>query len=58
MADSNKRKESGAKVLSREQEVLLETYLESLDDFYSSLQESEKVQAEIETLHLKRILTK
>lgn len=46
------------RVLSSEQEEILDLYLKRLDDFYSRIKETEKVQAEIETLHLKRILTK
>lgn len=45
-------------LLTKEQEELLELYLIRLDEYYASLRESEKVQVEIETLHLKRILNK
>lgn len=45
-------------MLNKEQEELLELYLARLDEYYASLRESEKVQVEIETLHLKRILNK
>jgi hypothetical protein len=44
-------------VLTPEQAVLLEMYLQNLDNFFENIKASEKVQVEIETLHLKRILT-
>jgi hypothetical protein len=44
-------------VLSAEQEAILELYLESLDNFFEEVKQSEKTQVEIETLHLKRILS-
>lgn len=45
-------------VLTEEQDVILDMYIERLDAFFENLKESEKIQVEIETLHLKRILTK
>ena len=45
-------------ILNEEQEVILDLYLKSLDQFLDSARESETAQVEIETLHLKRILTK
>lgn len=45
-------------VLTPEQDVILDLYIQKLDDFYENLKESEKIQVEIETLHLKRILAK
>ena len=45
-------------VLTPEQDALLDMYLKTLDNFTESLKASEKIQVEIETEHLKRILTK
>jgi hypothetical protein len=46
------------KILSTEQEAVLDLYVSNLDNYFENLKKSEKVQVEIETLHLKRILTK
>ena len=46
------------KVLSTEQEAILDLYVSNLDNYFDNLKKSEKVQVEIETLHLRRILTK
>ncbi len=45
-------------ILTNEQDALLDLYIKSLDEFFVRLKDSEKIQVEIETLHLKRILTK
>ena len=45
-------------VLTDEQDAILDMYLKSLDTFWEEIKNSEKVQVEIETQHLKRILTK
>ena len=45
-------------VLTDEQDAILDMYLKSLDAFWEEIKNSEKVQVEIETQHLKRILTK
>ena len=45
-------------ILTPEQEAILDMYLERLDTYFEELKESEKIQVEIETEHLKRILTK
>lgn len=45
-------------VLTEEQDVILDMYIQKLDAFFENLKESEKIQVEIETLHLKRIVTK
>lgn len=58
MTDDRQEKGTGDNVLSQEQERILDMYVESLDDFYLRIKKAEKIQAEIETLHLKRILTK
>lgn len=45
-------------LLDQEQEMILDLYIQHLDNFYEGLKASEKIQVEIETLHLKKILTK
>lgn len=45
-------------ILTPEQEALLDLYLKTLDHFCENLKASEKIQVEIETQHLKKILTK
>jgi hypothetical protein len=46
------------KELTTEQQELLDLYLQKLDTVYEGLQLSEKLQVEIETEHLKKILSK
>lgn len=46
------------RILSPEQDALLDMYINSLDTYFEEIKNSEKVQVEVETLHLKRILTK
>jgi hypothetical protein len=58
MPDDKKEQEGQQHILTKEQEVLLDLYLTNLDDIFKNIQESETVQVEIETLHLKRILSK
>jgi len=57
-ADRKQAKTTGTSILTQEQETILELYLQRLDTFYEELKASEVMQAEIETLHLKKILTK
>lgn len=45
-------------VLTSEQDAILDIYIQHLDNFFEEVKESEKTQVEIETLHLKRILSK
>ena len=45
-------------ILTAEQDAILDMYLKSLDNFWEEIKNSEKVQVEIETQHLKRILSK
>lgn len=45
-------------ILTPEQEAILDMYLQHLDLYFEELKESEKIQVEIETQHLKRILSK
>lgn len=49
-------KEKG--ILTPEQDALLDVYIQNLDDFFENIKVSEQIQVEIETLHLKRILSK
>ena len=44
-------------ILSEEQEAILDLYIESLDSFFEEVKQSEITQVEIETLHLKRLLS-
>ena len=44
--------------LTDEQEAILDLYNKRLDEIYHELKESERVQVEIETLHLKKILSR
>lgn len=55
----DKRKHTPDKsILTKEQDALLDMYLKNLDDIFEGIKATEKVQVEIETLHLKRILSK
>lgn len=45
-------------LLTQEQEAVLDLYLQKLDGFYEDLKASDAVQVEIETQHLKKILSK
>jgi hypothetical protein len=58
MAIDNSKPVNPDSVLSAEQEAILEIYLENLDNFFEEVKQSEKTQVEIETLHLKRILSR
>ncbi len=53
--DKEKKQNS---VLTSEQDAILDMYIKNLDNFFEAVKESEKIQVEIETLHLKKILTK
>ena len=44
-------------ILTPEQDALLDRYLTHLDVFFKHAKEAEKIQVEIETRHLKKILT-
>ena len=44
-------------ILTPEQEELLELYRQNLDSFLEELKASDAIQVEIETQHLKRILS-
>lgn len=58
MADEKKIKEPLINILTAEQEAVLDMYINNLDEFFNATKEFDKTQVEIETLHLKRILTK
>ncbi|GEO07183.1 hypothetical protein AAE02nite_48470 [Adhaeribacter aerolatus] len=49
---------SATRILTPEQDALLDLYIKKLDDYFENVKASEKMQVEIETLHLKKILTK
>ncbi|QMU29294.1 hypothetical protein [Adhaeribacter radiodurans] len=53
----NNREHQPESVLTLEQDAILNLYLQKLDAYFEHLKESEKIQVEIETLHLKRLLT-
>ncbi|WP_210465330.1 hypothetical protein [Rufibacter roseolus] len=54
---NNSPNESLEGVLTQEQDALLDLYLNNLDNFFENQKNAEKIQVEIETLHLKKILT-
>ena len=58
MMDDKDIRGHGHTILNEEQEAVLDMYLANLDNFLATIQESENVQVETETLHLKKILTK
>ncbi|MGV3642169.1 MAG: hypothetical protein ACO1NZ_16715 [Adhaeribacter sp.] len=51
-----KQQEKESPLLTAEQEEILDKYLQNLDGVFENMKASERVQVEIETLHLKRIL--
>ncbi|WP_190300361.1 hypothetical protein [Rufibacter hautae] len=57
MASDSSPNESLESVLTQEQDALLDLYLNNLDNFFENQKNAEKIQVEIETLHLKKILT-
>ncbi|WP_299762028.1 hypothetical protein [uncultured Pontibacter sp.] len=46
------------KLLTEEQEELLDLYVQRLDDYFEEMKAADAVQVEIETQHLKKILHK
>ncbi|MFB9864274.1 hypothetical protein [Rufibacter immobilis] len=44
-------------ILTQEQDALLDLYLQNLDNFFENQKNAEKIQVEIETQHLKKILS-
>lgn len=57
MADAKDLQNIPHSILTEEQEALLDLYIESLDRYREELKASEKIQVEIETQHLKKILS-
>ena len=57
MAADKNLKSTSDSILTVEQEELLDLYILNLHKFTEDLKASEKIQVEIETEHLKRILT-
>ncbi len=57
-SDDGKAEEKEKGILTAEQDALLDLYMQNLDDFFENIKVSEQIQVEIETLHLKRILSK
>jgi hypothetical protein len=57
MAPEQPNESAKAGILTHEQDALLDLYLSHLDMYFENLKTSEKIQVEIETLHLKRILS-
>ena len=58
MKEHKNQHPASRKILDEEQELVLDMYLKNLDEFLDTAKESEKAEIEIETLHLKKILTK
>lgn len=58
MGEDTKGHESQHSILTAEQDAILDMYLDRLDDYFKNIKEREKMEVEIETLHLKRLLTK
>jgi hypothetical protein len=54
----NKEVTQQESILSHDQEAVLDLYIRHLDNIFEEMKLSEKLQVEIETQHLKRILTK
>ena len=57
MADTKDLHNASHSILTENQEDLLDLYIESLDRYREELKASEKIQVEIETRHLKKILS-
>lgn len=57
MGEDKKKHAVQNNILTDEQDAILDMYLERLDDYFENVKEHEKMEVEIETLHLKRILT-
>jgi hypothetical protein len=57
MPDNSSTPTSLNGVLTQEQDSLLDLYINNLDNFFENQKNAEKIQVEIETLHLKKLLT-
>jgi hypothetical protein len=58
MAKEQNRNVHPKNVLTEEQDIILDMYLQKLDEQFEHIKASEKMEVEIETLHLKRILSR
>ncbi|WP_276496960.1 hypothetical protein [Pontibacter litorisediminis] len=58
MASEKGQKHAPKKLLTSEQEELLDLYVQKLDYFFEELKAADAIQVEIETQHLKKILHK
>jgi hypothetical protein len=57
MADEKTTETGLPKILTQDQDALLDLYLQNLDNFFENQKNAEKLQVEIETMHLKKILS-
>jgi hypothetical protein len=58
MADGTKQEEKAdPSLLTPDQAALLDMYIQTLDTYLDNVKASEQIQVEIETLHLKKILS-
>lgn len=57
MADENTQHNAPQRILTPEQEALLDLYIQNLDGYMEELKASDAIQVEIETQHLKKILS-
>lgn len=58
MAENRGTIDSQENMLSEEQQALLDMYIKNLDEYLAALKANEKREVEIETQHLKSVLTK
>ncbi|MHA6247944.1 hypothetical protein ACXYMU_08425 [Pontibacter sp. CAU 1760] len=56
MPEKKSQQPNAAQFLTSEQEEVLAVYIQSLDLYFEELKAAEKLQVEIETQHLRRIL--
>ncbi|MFD3001064.1 hypothetical protein ACFS7Z_11865 [Pontibacter toksunensis] len=57
MATEKEQHKTSSRILTEEQEELLDLYIQNLDGYYMELQATDAIQVEIETQHLKKILS-
>lgn len=57
MKEDKQEKAPQDMVLTDEQDYILDLYIANLDNFFEEIKQAEKTQVEIETMHLKRILS-
>ena len=57
MADEKAQDNAPQRILTLEQEALLDLYIQNLDGYMEELKASDAIQVEIETQHLKKILS-